>query len=454
MARPTNPTQLPPEPATGGQQASAWAFALRALRHRNYRLFFGGQSTSLIGTWMTRIATAWLVYRLTHSAFLLGFVGFCGQAPVMLLGPFAGVWVDRLDRHRTLVVTQVLSMIQSFWLAGLALAHVITVGDIIALSLFQGAINAFDMPARQAFVVQMVEDRADLSNAIALNSSMVNGARLIGPSLAGIIIAAFGEGYCFLIDGISYIAVIASLLMMHIVVAQPRARRTRVLHELREGWQYVSSFTPIRSILLLLGLVSLVGLPYTVLMPIFAGSVLHGGAHTLGFLMGAAGVGALAGAFTLATRRSVLGLGRLVMYMAIGFGAGLIGFASSRWLALSLPLIAVAGFCMMTQMAASNTILQTIVDEEKRGRVMSFYSMSLMGTAPFGSLIAGAAAARIGAPRTLMIGGSICILGGLWFYTQLPKIRAVVRPIYRKLGIIPEVAAGMQAASVACPPEE
>jgi MFS family permease len=427
---------------------------VRALRHRNYRLFFGGQSTSLIGTWMTRIATAWLVYRLTHSAFLLGLVGFCGQAPVMLLGPFAGVWVDRLDRHRTLVVTQTLSMIQSFWLAGLALAHIITVGDIIGLSLFQGAINAFDMPARQAFVVQMVEDRADLSNAIALNSSMVNGARLIGPSLAGIIIAAFGEGYCFLIDGISYMAVIASLLMMHIVIAQPRARRTHVLQELREGWQYVSSFTPIRSILLLLALVSLVGMPYIVLMPIFAGSVLHGGPHTLGFLMGAAGLGALTGAITLATRRSVLGLGRLVMYMAIGFGAGLFGFASSRWLALSLPLIAVAGFCMMTQMAASNTILQTIVDEEKRGRLMSFYSMSLMGTAPFGSLIAGAAASRIGAPRTLMIGGSICVLGGLWFYTQLPKIRAVVRPIYRKLGIIPEVAAGMQAASVACPPEE
>jgi MFS family permease len=428
---------------------------VRALCHRNYRLFFGGQGTSLIGTWMTRIATGWLVYRLTHSAFLLGIVGFSGQIPIMLLGPFAGVWVDRWDRHRTLVVTQVLSMVQSFWLAGLALAHIITVRDIILLSLFQGAINAFDMPARQAFVIQMVEDRRDLSNAIALNSSMVNGARLIGPSLAGIIIAAVGEGYCFLIDGISYIAVIASLLMMRIVVAQPRSRRTRVLAELKEGWHYVSHSTPIRSILLLLAVVSLVGMPYTVLMPIFAGRVLHGGPHTLGFLMGASGVGALTGAIVLATRRSVLGLGRVVMFTAMGFGVGLMSFASSRWLALSLPLMMLTGFCMMTQMASSNTILQTIVQEDKRGRVMSFYAMAFQGAAPFGSLIAGALASRIGAPRTLMIGGSICVLGGLWFRTQLPRIRSVIRPIYKKLGIIPEVAAGMQAAAGLCtPPEE
>ncbi|HUK43339.1 MAG TPA: MFS transporter [Candidatus Bathyarchaeia archaeon] len=421
---------------------------MRALRHRNYRLFFGGQSVSLIGTWMTRVATAWLVYRLTHSAFLLGVVGFSGQIPIILLGPFAGVWVDRWDRRRTLVVTQVLSMIQSFWLAGLALAHVITVGDIIGLSLFQGAINAFDMPARQAFVVTMVEDRSDLSNAIALNSSMVNGARLIGPSLAGLIIAAVGEGYCFLIDGLSYIAVIASLLLMRVAVAQVRSRQTHVLVELKEGWHYVSRSTPIRSILLLLGLVSLVGMPYTVLMPIFAGRVLHGGAHTLGFLMGASGVGALTGAIVLATRRSVLGLGRVVMYTSMGFGAGLISFASSRWLALSLPLMMVTGFCMMTQMASSNTILQTIVHEDKRGRVMSFYAMAFQGTAPFGSLIAGAAASRIGAPHTLLIGGSICVLGGLWFAHELPRIRAVVRPIYRELGIIPEVAAGMQATGI------
>jgi MFS family permease len=339
-------------------------------------------------------------------------------------------------------------MIQSFWLAALALSGRITVGEIIALSLFQGAINAFDMPARQAFVVQMVEDRADLSNAIALNSSMVNGARLIGPSLAGIIIAAFGEGYCFLIDGFSYIAVIISLLLMHISQQPARPQRTAVLDELRDGWNYVTHFAPIRSILLLLALISLVGMPYTVLMPIFAGTVLHGGAHTLGFLMAASGVGALGGALLLATRRSVVGLGRVIAMTAAGFGVGLVAFANSRWLLLSLMLLMVTGFSMMTQMASTNTILQTIVDEDKRGRVMSFYSMAFQGTAPFGSLIAGAAAARIGAPYTLMIGGSLCVVGAIWFSTELPKIRTIVRPIYRKMGIIPEVAAGMEAAAL------
>ncbi len=440
---------MPPNSTTlTAPESSAWKFAVRALRYRNYRLFFGGQSISLIGTWMTRIATSWLVYRLTHSAFLLGVAGFSLQIPILLLGPFAGVWVDRLDRHRVLVITQILSMIQSFWLAALALSGRITVGEIIALSLFQGAINAFDMPARQAFVVQMVEDRADLSNAIALNSSMVNGARLIGPSLAGIIIAAFGEGYCFLIDGFSYIAVIISLLLMHISLQPARLQRTAVLQELREGWNYVAHFAPIRSILLLLALISLVGMPYTVLMPIFAGTVLHGGAHTLGFLMAASGVGALIGALVLATRRSVVGLGRVIAMTAGGFGVGLVAFANSRWLPLSLVLMMVTGFSMMTQMASTNTILQTIVDEDKRGRVMSFYSMAFQGTAPFGSLIAGAAAARIGAPYTLMIGGSLCVVGAAWFCTELPKIRVIVRPIYRKMGIIPEVAAGMEAAAL------
>jgi MFS family permease len=285
------------------------AFMLRALRYRNYRLFFGGQSVSLIGTWMTRIATSWLIYRLTHSALLLGVVSFAGQIPTFLLAPFAGVWVDRWDRHRVLVVTQVLAMLQSFALAALALAGRITVWDVLWLSVFQGLINAFDMPARQAFVVQMVEDRRDLSNAIALNSSMVNMARLIGPSIAGVIIAAVGEGYCFLIDGISYLAVIASLLLMRVTGSRPQRAAKNTLTELAEGWQYVSRFAPIRSILLLLALVSLMGMPYTVLMPIFAGSILHGGPHTLGFLMGAAGVGALTAAFRLAARRSVLGLG-------------------------------------------------------------------------------------------------------------------------------------------------
>jgi len=420
---------------------------LRALRHRNYRLFFGGQSVSLIGTWMTRLATAWLVYRLTHSALLLGLVSFAGQIPTFLLAPFAGVWVDRWNRHRVLVVTQILAMLQSFALAALALANRITVWDVLWLSLFQGLINAFDMPARQAFVVQMVEDRRDLGNAIALNSSMVNMARLIGPSVAGMVIAAVGEGYCFLIDGISYLAVIASLLMMNIT-ALPKSRAARsTFAELRDGWNYVSGFPPIRSILLLLGLISLMGMPYTVLMPIFAGKILGGGPHTLGFLMGAVGVGALTGAFRLAARRSVLGLGRLTAISAAIFGAGLVAFSRSPWLWLSLILMFVVGIGMMTQMASSNTILQTIVEEDKRGRVMSYYAMAFTGMAPFGSLLAGTVANRIGAPDTLLITGACCIVGAIWFARELPEIRRLVRPIYQELGILPEMATGLQQAS-------
>src|SRR5271155_5757727 len=313
-----------------GVQGESWKFALRALRSRNYRLFFAGQSVSLIGTWMPQIATSWLVYRITGSAWLLGIVGFASRIPSFLLGPFAGVWVDRWNRHRTLTVTQILSMIQSFALAGLALARIITIREVIWLGLAQGIINAFDMPARQAFVIQMVEDRTDLGNAIALNSSMVNMARLLGPSIAGVIIAAFGEGYCFLIDGFSYLAVIASLLPRRTARGRARGAEKPVWHELKEGWHYVTHFVPIRSILLLLAVISLVGMQYTVLMPIFAGQVLHGGPHTLGFLMGASGVGALGGAMFLATRKNVLGLGRVVPLASAIFGAGLIALGLSR----------------------------------------------------------------------------------------------------------------------------
>ena len=431
-----------------------WRLALRALRHRNYRLFFGGQGISLIGTWMTRVATGWLVYRLTHSAFLLGLVSFSGQIPILLLGPIAGVWVDRLNRHRVLVVTQALSMLESFALAALALGGVITVLDIILLNLFQGAVNAFDMPARQAFVVEMVQSREDLPNAIALNSSLVNGARLVGPSVAGLLIATVGEGYCFLLDGFSYMAVIASLLAMTLVPWTPRIHAS-VRSELREGWDYVRGSRPIWSILMLLSLVSLVGMPYTALMPIFAGSILHGGAHTFGFLMGAAGVGALMGAVILASRRSVLGLGRLIAMTAAAFGASLIAFASSRQLWLSLLLLVGTGYSFMQQMASSNTILQTISEEEKRGRVMSFYSMAIQGVAPFGSLIAGAVASRIGAPHTLMIGGLTCMAGAALFAWRLPALRQLVRPIYAQMGIVRELAAGINTASVLQePPQE
>lgn len=428
--------------------------ALRALRSRNYRLFFAGQSVSLIGTWMTRIATSWLVYRLTDSALLLGVASFAGQIPAFFLAPIAGVWVDRWNRHRTLVATQVLSMLQSFALAGLALSHVINIWWIVFLALTQGLINAFDMPARQAFVVEMIEERGDLSNAIALNSSIVNGARLVGPAIAGLIIAAVGEGYCFLIDGISYIAVIASLLAMRLDRVESRVFAKRVLEELAEGWRYITGSVAIRSILLLLALISLIGMPYTVLMPIMAGNVLHGGAHTLGFLMAASGVGALASAISLAMRKTVLGLGRMIAISCGLFGIGLILFSLSRHLWLSMPLMVITGFGMMQQLAASNTILQTIVADDKRGRVMSFYALAILGIAPIGSLAAGIFAARFGAPATLIVGGACCIAGALWFLRELPEIRQHIRPIYRELGILPQVAAGLQSASALQTPPE
>lgn len=396
---------------------------------------------------MTRLATAWLVYRLTGSEVLLGVVGFASQIPAFVLGPIAGVWVDRWDRHRTLIVTQVLSMLQSFALAALALANVITVNELIALALFQGVINAFDMPVRQSFVIRMVENRDDLGNAIALNSSMVNGARLIGPAIAGAMVAATNEGWCFFIDGVSYIAVIASLLAMRVAAGSGAAPRREVLQELAEGWNYITGSLPIRSILVMVGLISLAGMPYSVLMPVVVSDVLHGGPHTLGWLMAATGAGALAGGVSLALRRSVLGLGRLIALSAGVFGLALIAFAWSRSLWVSLAVLPFAGFGMMRQMAASNTILQTIVTDQKRGRVMAFYSMAFLGMAPFGSLIAGYISARIGAPRTIALSGVVCIAGAAWFAFRLPAVREVVRPIYRELGILPEMTQGVGEAT-------
>jgi MFS family permease len=431
------------------------AFILRALAHKNYRLFFAGQSISLIGTWMTRIATAWLVYRLTGSALLLGVVGFAGQIPSFLLAPLAGVLVDRWNRQRLLVITQVLAMFQSLALALLTMTGLIKMWHVIVLSVLQGLINSFDMPARQAFVVEMVEKREDLANAIALNSSMVNAARLLGPSIGGVVIAAVGEGWCFMIDAVSYIAVIASLLAMTITarVIQP-TNEANIFQQLREGWSYATHFAPIRNVLLLLALVSLVGMPYTVLMPVFANDVLHGGPNTLGLLMAASGVGALAGALFLAARKTVLGLGKFIPLMAGAFGAGLIAFSFTRVLWLSLALMVVTGLGFMVQMAVSNTVLQTIVDEDKRGRVMSFYTMAFMGTAPFGSLLAGSVADRIGTPHTLLCGGIGCILGALWFATTLSDLRRDVRPIYERIGILPEVATAIQhSTELSIPPE-
>ncbi|BAF58288.1 MAG: MFS transporter [Pelotomaculum sp.] len=397
--------------------------ALRSFQYRNYRLFFGGQSISLIGTWLQNIAMSWLVYRLTNSALLLGVVGFAGQFPALFLTPFAGVLADRWDRRSILVITQTLFMIQAFTLACLVLTGHISIRHIIPLSVFSGLVSAFDVPARQSFVVEIVEKKEDLVNAIALNSSMFNGARLIGPSVAGILISAVGEGFCFLLNGISYLAVITALLAMRVRLKKPAKGGPGVLQGMREGFAYAFGNRPIRYIILLLALVSLVGMPYSVLMPVFAGEILHGGPHTLGFLVGFSGMGAISGAVYLASRKDAGGLIRIIPLAAGIFGAGLAVFSRSGILWLSLFLMLFTGFGMMVQMASSNTVLQTIVDDDKRGRVMSFFSMSFMSISPFGSLLAGSLASRIGAPDTLLIGGACCILGAIVFAAKLPVLK-------------------------------
>ncbi len=419
---------------------------LRALRHRNFRLFFGGQSISLVGTWITRVATSWLVYRLTGSVLLLGIVGFCGQIPTLFLAPFAGVFVDRWNRHRVLVITQALSMVQSFTLAALALSGIVTVVHVVALQVCQGIINAFDTPARQAFVVTMVEDRADLSNAIALNSSMVNASRILGPSIGGAIIALVGEGWCFLLDGVSYIAVIASLVAMRLPATVVTRVSAPVWEELRAGFRYVSEFVPVRTCLLLLAIVSTMGMPYTVLMPAISRTVLHGGPSTLGFLMTASGVGALGGALYLATRKSVIGLGRVITVAVLAFGIGLVAFSLSRTLWLSLVILPVVGAGFMMALAGTNTIVQTIVPEELRGRVMAFYTMAFLGTAPLGSLLGGVLADRLGESSAIMIGGIACVAGSVWFGMKLPGLRELVRPIYVERGIlvVPDLDTGVK----------
>ena len=417
-----------------------FSHAWRALKHRNFRLYFGGQSISLIGTWMTRIATSWLVYRLTGSALLLGIVGFAGQIPTFIFASFAGVWVDRLNRRHVLVVTQALAMLQSLALAVLTLAKVITIQEIVVLSAFQGLINAFDMPGRQSFMVHMVEDRQDLGNAIAINSSMVNLAQLIGPSIAGIVIAGVGEGYCFLIDGLSYIAVIASLLLMRMPALVIHRQVSSMLSQFKDGWTYVSESAPIRSILYIFALIGLMGWPYMVLMPIFAGKVLKGGPSTLGFLMAAVGIGALASGITLAARRTVVGLDRRIAIGSIALGTGLVLFAASRVLWVSMLLMLATGFGLMQVTTICNTLIQTVVPEEKRGRVMGYYTMAFVGMAPFGSLLAGSLARLVGAPLTLAINGVCCVAGGIWFATLVKSIRAVMHPIFVDLGILsPEV---------------
>jgi MFS family permease len=421
---------------------------LRALRSRNYRLFVAGQSVSLVGTWMQQVAMSWLVYRLTGSAFLLGVVGFTSQIPTFLLAPVAGVLADRWSRRPLLICTQVLAMLQAALLAAAVLSGTIQVWHIVVLSLLLGIVNAFDIPIRQSFVVEMVSEPADLGNAIALNSSMVNGARLIGPTVAGLLVASVGEGICFTLNAISYLAVLVALVAMRLSPTPPRQKsRRNALHELREGFDYVIGFGPIRSILLLIALVSLTGMPYAVLVPVFAKEVLHGGAHTFGFLMTAGGCGALAGTVYLASRKSVIGLGRVIVTSGILFGAGIAVFAVSRDIFLSMASLAVGGFGAMTLVASCNTILQTILEEDKRGRVMSFFTVAFMGMAPFGSFGAGTMAGIIGPRDTILLGAACCLAGVAIFARHLPSIREEVRPIYIQRGIMKEVAEGMETAT-------
>jgi len=408
----------------------------RSLESYNFRLFFMGQSVSLIGTWIQRIAMPWLVYDLTHSVFLLGLIGFTGQLPVFLIGPFAGVLTDRWNKQRLLLVTQTLAMAQALAIAVLIFLGIIHVWMLVILSIMLGCITAFDGPARQSFLLEMISKKDDLGNAIALNSTMVNSARLIGPSIAGILIASTGEGMCFLINGISYLVVIASLLRMKLPPRTEKTKQRQFLSSFKEGFAYTFGFAPIKAVILLLALISLMGMPYTVLMPVFAKEIFHGGSHTFGFLMGASGLGALSGALYLASRKSVVGLERLIPMASALFGSGLIAFSFSRYLPLSLFLLVFTGLGMMMQMASSNSIIQTIVDDDKRGRVMSFYTMALMGTAPFGSLLAGSLAKWIGAPNTLIIGGASCVIGAIAFTRNLPKLKSQIRPIYIQQGIM------------------
>lgn len=422
-------------------------YVLRALNSRNYRLFFSGQLVSLIGTWLAQVAMSWLVYDLTHSEILLGVVAFSSQIPAFLLSPWAGVIIDRWNLHRVLIVTQTLSMLQSFAVAALALSGVITTTHIILLAIAQGMINAVDMPARQSFVIHMVERREDLPNAIALNSTMFNMSRLIGPAAAGVLIGIIGTGKCFLLDGISYLAVIIALLAMHVTRPARQRDAKPLLAEWSEGFNYVKSSFPIRSILVQVALVSLLSTPYTVLLPVFARDIYHGDPTTLGLLTSSIGCGAFIGGVRLATRRSVLGLGKWIAIGALIMGVSLILFSISTSVILGMICLFFCGFAQITQMASGNTVVQTVVDDDKRGRTMAFHAMAFQGTMPLGSLGGGAlATTAVGATGTVALSGIGCILAGTWFAIHLRKLRSATLPIYQQRGVLPPIATGLETA--------
>jgi MFS family permease len=420
---------------------------VRAFRHRNFRLYFGGQSISLIGTWVQQVALGWTIYELTHSSLLLGVVSFAGQLPLFVVTPFAGVLVDRWNRHRTLIVTQALSMLQAFALAWVVSMHMLNVWNLVGLNLFAGIILAIDLTARQAFIVDMVGSGHDLPNAVALNAFVINGGRMLGPAIAGLLLTIVTPAVCFFLNAISYVPVIAALFAMHVKKHVQLAEQGRALDDLIEGVRHSLGFPPIRAVLLLVALVSLLGMPYAVLMPIFTAEVLHGGAQTLGLLMTAPGIGALLGTIYLASRKTIRGAGLRVVAGAITFGAGLIALGGVHSLPLALIALGFVGLGMIVQLATSNTVLQTIVDDDKRGRVMSLYTMAVMGMTPFGSILGGALAHVIGVPTTFLIGGAICVGGAILFATKIRVLRPMVLPIYARKGIIPEIAEGLQSAS-------
>lgn len=422
--------------------------AFRALSHRNFRLFVSGQSLSLIGTWIQQVAVTWLVYSLTNSALMLGIVGFSGQLPLFVIAPFAGVLADKSNRHKLLLYTQSLALIQALILSFLVFTEAVLIWQLIVLSVILGIINAFDMPIRQAFVVEMIDNKKeDLGNAIAFNSSMVNAARLIGPSIAGILIATVGEGWCFLINAVSFLAVVISLLKMKVIPVLPGSAKSKILQQLSEGFKYTFGFEPIRYLIILLSIVSLMSTSITLLAPVIAKEYLGGGADTFGFLMSAYGSGALLGAFYLLNKKTVLGLGKLIGFAVTVFGSSLIIFSFSRLFVLSIIIMALAGLGMMLQIASTNTLLQTLSEENKRGRVMSFYSMAFRGMSPFGSLLAGGLGSSISAPAAIFVSGSVCLLSAGFYFIKLPVIRKIVRPIYQDMGILPQIAEGVEQAT-------
>jgi MFS family permease len=426
-------TRTPATPGSPGQSRAAGTF--RALKHRNFKLFFSGQIISLVGTWMQTVAQSWLIYRLTGSSVLLGLLGFVGQIPIFLLSPLAGLVADRWPRQRVVIATQTSSMLLAFILAALTMTGRIRVWEIIVLATLLGIVNAFDVPARQSFMIEMV-GREDLLNAIALNSSMFNGARVAGPAIAGVLVAVVGEGWCFFLNGVSYLAVIAGLFMMRLKKSKPAHDGSAPLEKLREGIRFARHTKPIRALLILVAIVSFMALPYTVLMPIFAVQILHGGASAYGTLMGAVGVGAMFGALALAMRQQLRGLGNVVSYAATGLGASLVLFSFSHWFWVSFTILIVSGFTMMMQFTATNTLIQAMVPDQLRGRVMSLYSMMFLGMSPIGSLLAGALADRVGAPVTVAIGGLISCLGGLAFARKWPSMRGPARELVAAQGMM------------------